>query len=41
MVVIALHRFGITPTYMGNTELLAQNADCLGDHPHIHGEYVS
>ena len=30
----------ITPTYMGNTAMLARVKRTARDHPHIHGEYV-
>ena len=29
----------ITPTYMGNTKVVASTSQLQPDHPHIHGEY--
>ena len=31
----------ITPTYMGNTIIMIKATQGTGDHPHIHGEYVT
>ena len=31
---------GITPTYMGNTSLVASYHKPRRDHPHVHGEYT-
>ena len=33
------HSYGITPTYMGNTDLMQQPYHVHQDHPHIHGEH--
>ena len=31
---------GITPIYMGSTQIVKQALTNLGDHPHIHGEHI-
>ena len=41
LVHISGHNVGITPTCVGNTDIMWESGSIVGDHPHLRGEYLA